>query len=142
MNRAEYDKEYLNRFMVGALSLDPRVPLQIDGRNYTLLFNNLAAKGIYQEIGINLLDRDSLDEIRYLHKDLEKLTIFLYWGLKECHPEITKEQVDREVIVLKLIFYIMRQINQALNLFLPDMSDVKVEDNVGTTDYEDSRVSP
>jgi hypothetical protein len=101
--------------------LDPLVIITLKGHDYTLEFNNFTVKCIYKELGINLLSEGIPMEAM---QDPDKLGKLLLLGLQEHHPDLTQDAVDR-LYTYRHYMYVLDRLQAALNLFMPDMSDVE-----------------
>lgn len=103
--------------------LDPLTTIELKGKVYTMELNNFAVKGILKDTGYNLLSAGfGIREVQ----DPEILGAILYWSLVEHQPDLTQEAVDK-LFAYRLYAYILEKLKVALDLFLPDMSDVQIE---------------
>ena len=103
--------------------LDPLTTITLKGKTFTMELNNYAVKGIYKDTGHNLL------AIGFGLKEMQSPELMgatLYWALKEHHPELTQDDVDK-LFTYRHYGYILERLKVALDLFLPDMSDVQIE---------------
>lgn len=121
--QAKEEREALYRQrMVETVKLDPKVPFVLGEKEYVLVFNNLAARKVLTETGINLLTTGvGTDEMA----KPDVLGSLIYWGLKTHAPELTQEHVDVTLTLRHLLYY-QTQIATALSLFFPDIADLPV----------------
>ena len=105
--------------------LDPQVKVMLKGKEYVIEFNNYAVKEIFRsEKQINIMkDGVTMETLQ----DPEALSLLLYWGLKEHHPDLTQDELDR-LFTYKHYGYIVNKLTSALDMFTPDMSDVNEQD--------------
>ena len=122
VTKDEYGRIYRQR-MGDMLQVDPQVSIKLGNQEYTLEFNNFAAKGILRDTGLNILT-DSIP--REKASDPEFIGSLIYWGLTTAQPEMSKDEVDKLIAVRNLL-YIRGRVNLALDLATPDMSDVEIE---------------
>jgi hypothetical protein len=103
--------------------LDPLTTINLKGKIYTMELNNFAVKGILKDTGYNLLSAGfGIKEVQ----DPEILGALLYWSLIEHQPDLTQEAVDK-LFGYRHYAYVLECLKVALDLFLPDMSDVQIE---------------
>lgn len=121
---------YLER--VGqTFQLDPQVRITLKGVTYTLEFNNRAMKEVLKDCGFNAL-KDSLSAEAM--ESPEILGSLLYRGLKTHHPDVTADQVDM-LFTSRHYPYIISRLRAAMEMFLPDMSDVpRADEQEGASD--------
>lgn len=117
-------REIMLRRMEAAMKLNPEMKITLgDGKEYTLVMDNRAAKGVIADTGINLLSEG------FTGKDFENpdvLGAVLFRCLRKFHPELTQEQVD-ELMPLRHVIYIRARLTDAVSLFFPDMDDLPDE---------------
>lgn len=119
-------KAFSQRIAEGASTLiDPTVPLVLKGEKYLLEFTNLQAIKLLEDTGFNVLT-DPLDQKRC--GDIKFITTLLYYGLKNNRPEVTVEEAGR-IFSLKYYNYIITQLREALRGYLPDLSDMVMDDD-------------
>lgn len=105
--------------------LDPAIKITLRGVEYTLEYNNYAVKGVLADVGLNLLSDGfgNLDQIQ--NPDI--LGSLLFRGLEINHPELKQADADR-LFTTRHYSYVLNRLRAALALFMPDMSDIEVED--------------
>lgn len=101
--------------------LDPKVEIKLGGVTWQLEYNNRAVKGVYTDTGFNLLSDQFSTDKNLTNPEL--LGSLLYHGLKRHHPEMTPDQAD-DLFTTRHYPYVIRQIQAALDSFLPDLSDL------------------
>jgi hypothetical protein len=104
--------------------LDAATTITLRGKVYTLELTNYAVKGIYKDTGHNLM---ALGFSVQQMTDPEMMGSLLFWALQQNHPELTQDEVDK-LFTYRHYGYILDRLKDALDLFLPDMSDVQVEE--------------
>src|SRR5476649_120824 len=110
--------------------LDPVVMITLKRNDYTLEINNWAVKGVLKDTGVNLMSTGfGVAQMQ----DPEVMGSILYWGLKTHHPDLQQEDVDK-LYSYRHYAYVLGQLRTALDLFLPDMSDVEVDEAMGRTE--------
>ncbi len=103
--------------------LDPVVTIVLKGHEYTMELNNYAIKGVLKDTGHNMLSAGfGIKEMQ----DPEVMGSLLRWALNCHHPELTQDDVDK-LFTYRHYGYILDRLKVALDLFLPDMSDVQIE---------------
>ncbi len=103
--------------------LDPQVPIELKGKPYILELTNFAVKGILKDTGHNILSVGfGVEQMQ----DPEMMGALLRWALELNHPDLTQDDVDR-MFSYRHYGYILEKLKAALDLFLPDMSDVQIE---------------
>ena len=116
--------EALESRIPDTFKLDPKVTITLKGNPYTLEFNNASAKGVLLDSGFNLLnDRLTQDHIG----NPNIMGSLLFRGLQTNHPDLTIEETDK-LFTVKHYPYINRKIMEALVAFMPDMSDMEVDE--------------
>jgi len=110
--------------VASSFKLDPYVKITLKGKEYTLEFNNTAAKGVYKDTGFNPIS-DALNFERWV--DPEFIGAVLYHGLKCHHPDMTQEVADN-LITMRQGLYIRDTLIKALTTPLPDIPDDYVPD--------------
>jgi hypothetical protein len=109
--------------MLETFQLDPQTTIELKGKTYTMELNNFAVKSILKDTGHNLLSVGfGITEMQ----DPELMGALLRWALNEHHPELTQDDVDR-LFTYRHYGYILERLKVALDLFLPDMSDIEIE---------------
>lgn len=103
--------------------LDPLVSINLKDKEYTLEFNNTAVKAVLKELGVNLLN-EGFNQGQLQDPDI--LSHLICIGLKANHSDVTIEEVDRQMNIRYLPYYLNR-LRTAIDLFLPDMSDSKID---------------
>ncbi len=106
-----------------SFKLDPRVPIQLKGKEYTLEFNNFAVKGVYKDTGYNLLSTP-LDKEQMNNPDI--MGALLYYGLKTNHDDMTQDSADKLCTYIHQL-YILSRLHAALDLFLPESAKKELE---------------
>lgn len=106
--------------MQDTIKLDPKVPFRLGDHESPMVFNNRAVKEILKETGLNLLT-SALTTEELLKPDV--LGWIVFWGLKQCRPDVTMELVD-EHLTARHTLYFQSQIITALQLFYPDVEDL------------------
>lgn len=101
--------------------LDPIVKFKMGDKEYSLEFNNAAVKRIYRETGHSIL-ADGFGVKAWGNPEILSETVLA--GLLKHHPKMTMEEVDN-LLDFRHTPYIMEVLRQALDYFMPDMSDVK-----------------
>lgn len=112
-----YEERVLETFQ-----LDPRVALTLKGKALTLEFNNRAIKGVLKDCGFNALKSSLTVEAM---EDPNTLGSLLFRGLQTHHPEMTQDDVDL-LFTSRHYPYILNRIRAAMEMFLPDLSDLPV----------------
>lgn len=116
------------------MSLDPKVSLVLKGQEYFLEFNNKAVIDLLRATGFNLLS-DALTQDKV--KDPSFLCDLIRYGLMANHPDVTTEEVNR-IFTLKHFPYVMNQIREAIRGYLPDMTDIDIdEESKGAEGHQD-----
>lgn len=106
--------------------LEPQVSITLKKQTFTLEYNNRSIKDVLKDSGFNLL-ADSLYASEGASQPLENPEILgslLYRGLQAHHPELTADDVDK-LFTARHYPYVTAKIREALDLFMPDMSDVE-----------------
>lgn len=104
----------------GTFALDPHVFISLKGINYILEFNNRSAKDVFKDTEFNILNTPlALKETQ----DATLMGCLLFRGLQTNHPELTQDAVDT-LFTLRHFPYILSRLRMALDMFLPDLSDV------------------
>jgi hypothetical protein len=103
---------------------DPTVTVTLGGKEYTLEYDNRAAKDIFKDTGINLLsDAIIVDALN----NPEHVSKILLRGLQRHHPDkFTEDQLD-EFLTIKHRAYILRQVLRAMTGFIPELPDREPE---------------
>lgn len=104
--------------------LDPVVPITLKGKSYTIELNNFAVKEVMKATGFNVMAAS------FSPKEMENPDVMgalLYWGLKTHHEELTQVEVDK-LFTFKHYPYVLNRLQAALEMFLPDLSDLTVEE--------------
>lgn len=122
VSREDYVKRFKSR-VLETFQLDPVVTITLKGHDYTLEFNNWAVKEILRESGVNMIATGFTSEHM---QSPEIMSVVLYYGLKTHHSELTQDGVDR-MFTLRHYPYIHDRLSDAVDLFLPDMSDMEIE---------------
>lgn len=113
--RDEYTRRLLDTFQ-----LDPQVTLILKGTTYTLEFTNRSVKAILKACGFNVLKEGFNPEAM---GDPTILGAVLWGGLLTHHPDLTLDDVDG-LFTARHYPYIENRLRTALDLFLPDVSDL------------------
>jgi len=103
--------------------LDPLVPITLKGKEYILEFNNYAVKGVFKDTGLNIMKAGFGQEQM---QDPEVMGAMLYWALKTNCTDFTQDDVDK-MYSLRHYSYILERLREAIDLFLPDMSDIDAQ---------------
>lgn len=103
--------------------LDPVVSIKLKQKDYTLEANNYAIKGILKDTAVNLMDTGFRKEQM---NDPLLMGSMLFWLLRTNHPEMTQEESDK-MYSFRHYAYVLQRLNIALDLFLPDMSDIDAQ---------------
>ena len=110
--------------------LDPTVTITLKKTEYTLEINNWAVKGVLKDTGVNLMSVGFGPEQM---QDPILMGSILYWGLLTYHDTLTQEAVDK-MYTYRHYAYVLSKVRKALELFLPDMSDVETDEATGRTE--------
>lgn len=124
VTKREFYMEVQER-MPQTFNLDPAVSIVIDGVSYVLEYNNESAISIYKECGLNLLT-DVVTE------KLNPITFrsLLVNGLKIHQPNLKA----LPKVSVKHYNYLVGKVLDALRSFMPDTSDLELEDETETED--------
>ena len=109
--------------MQDTFQLDPVTTIMLKGKPYTLELTNWAVKGIYKDTGHNIMALGFNPEQM---QSPEMMGALLFWALAGNHPELTQDDVDK-MFSYRHYGYVLGRLKIALELFLPDMSDIQVE---------------
>jgi hypothetical protein len=104
--------------------LDPQVNITLKGKKYILELNNWAVKGILKQTTVNLMAAGDFGICQM--QDPEVMGAILFWALASNQPDLTQDEVDK-LYTFRHYPYILEKIKSALELFLPDMSDIQIE---------------
>lgn len=104
--------------------LQPQVPIMLKGAHFTLEYNNSSVIQILNDKGLNLLTQPITKDMMY---DPVFLGYILHIGLKEFHPDLTQEQANN-LFTLRHYAYVSSRIKEAIDAFMPDLSDLEVSD--------------
>lgn len=104
--------------------LQPQVSIQLKGNSYVLEYNNSGIIQVLKDKGLNLLTQPITKDMMY---DPVFLGYILYIGLGQHHPDLT-EGAANELFTLRHYAYISNRIKEALDAFMPDLSDLEVSD--------------
>lgn len=121
VERVKARMEIYQQRVLDTFQLEPKVSISLKGQFYTLEFNNRAIKDVLKDSGFNIL-ADSLGDTAF--EDPNILGSLLHRGLQANHPDLTVEDVDK-LFTARHYPYITTKIRVALDMFMPDMSDVE-----------------
>lgn len=128
-------KEISSRFEEAA-QLDPTTKIILEGKGLIMEYTNTEVKGLLNSTGLNILAKTP---DREFISNPSNLQFLLFWALKKHQPDITEEVVDG-YLTLKRHGYVVRKVQECLEVFYPEVDDL-IDKKKSTTDPKVTEVS-
>jgi hypothetical protein len=105
---------------------DPDVTIRFMDKDRILRFTNRAVLDVLKDTGHNMLEGGKISDLT----DPDLLGSLLHRGMQHHWPDVTRESVDEHFAARHLVYY-QTKLMEALQLFMPDVSDLPEVDNRG-----------